>query len=95
MAKFRVGEIVVLAWAVVPKFARRIGEEFTVTAIGTMGTRYGLIEPADYEITDRDGKTYAADEWQLRKRRPPEEPGSWSEIEKLTNWNPTKREVRA
>jgi len=26
----------------------------------------------------------------LRKKKPPEELGDWDEIEKLTNWNPTK-----
>ena len=37
---------------------------------------------------------WTAYEYQLGKKKPPQEKSTWEEIQEITNWNPSKSEVK-
>jgi hypothetical protein len=40
---------------------------------------------------ERDGISALCEFWQVRKRRPPEERGSWVDVYSITGWMPLER----
>lgn len=93
MDKFKKGDIVELIQAS-EKNKYSIGMEYEVVsdcydAGGHMA--YEIFNEND--IASAECEYWTAREGQLRKKKPPEEPATWQEIQEISGWNPTKQKV--
>lgn len=48
----------------------------------------GSTGPGQWEVRTRNGTYFKTYEYYLRKKKPPEQLGSWDELNRLTNWHP-------
>jgi hypothetical protein len=76
-SEFSPGEIAILTC---DGQAGRTGDEVEVLS------RFFFIR--DYIVRGVNGKPVVCKPQHLRKKRPPQEPSSWSEVEKLCKWRP-------
>lgn len=89
MAKFAIGEI-----AIVLGGKDRPTAECEIMALPGHIDRY-LIKVDGGKSRTKTG-WWAQREWALRKKKPPKEAlGSWQEVDKIINWNPTKEKAHA
>lgn len=86
MAKFEVGEIAVALGGL----TRPSEAECEILDVLGKGVYKILVDGC--RSTMKDGG-WLIKERHLRKKKPPEEPASWEEIQELTNWNPTKETI--
>lgn len=92
MAKFKAGDICRVVFVVdKERFGHLVGEQVTIRTFQFCPNH--MLGPGFYYTTDArssiDMEQFAPREDQLTIDRPPDV-GSWSLIEKITGWNPTK-----
>ena len=90
MDKFSLNEIATVAGLI--QKTERNGEECEIVGIDVVSSDG---EAFDYAIRYKNIPDHEVGFWvikkeNLRKKKPPEEPATWQEIQELTNWNPTK-----
>ena len=90
MDKFGLNEIAIF---------RGSGEEIEIIGLPKMQVgrnRRGKMirsETPCYSILTQDGFEGWLPESSLRKKKPPEEPATWQEIQEISGWNPTKEVI--
>lgn len=90
---FQVGEIATLIWtegSCRNGADRYIGSD--VEIIELLHKEPTLLLPV-YTVMTSDGKPIHVTPPNLRKKRPPQETSSWTEIQKITKWNPVRETV--
>ena len=93
---FEVGEIVIGQNFITSP--NRNGMECEIVGSLKMHKSYNRIrgawkEAVGHEVKWSDGKITYQESHYLRKKKPPEELSNWEEIQKLTNWSPTKQGI--
>lgn len=92
MSKFKVGEVAVfISSKISPEL---VGFECEIVDIDVPrhpdGKRFdyavSFIGAPDHDIAGH----WVVSEYQLRKKKPPQEKTTWEEIQSITNWNPSK-----
>lgn len=96
MDKFEIGEIAVICLGKPSSTDNQSdyvvdGLECEIIRIGGCGIQANGL-PSYVISVDGYGEFDIA-EHALRKKKPPEEPATWQEIQRLTNWNPTEQKV--
>ena len=94
MDKFSLNEVAVVIRGqgeTDPWMEKYIGEEVEVISGLELSER--TIDNCYYKVKASDGLVFGATPSSLRKKKPKEEPATWQEIQRLTNWNPTKEVV--
>lgn len=93
MAKFSLGEIAIFVDGPnVGRFDHKyIGQEVEIVSIGYISPHSGLF--FDYGAKAPNGNIGGVNEILLRKKRPPEQVSTWTEVHRLTGWQPMKEEA--
>lgn len=88
---FAVGDLVeLLPSSTIPQNLQHlVGQIFTVTAVEMLDPEFPRTSAIGCHLTGDYWAAYRV----LRKVRPPPELGSWSALERLTRWNPTRVEA--
>lgn len=94
MAKFSVGEMAIIDNC--KSYPSFIGMECEILSnpydgIGSITGELCI----GYDACLQNGEKHSIAERCLRKKKPPQELTTWEEVQKLTNWNPTKVEEHA
>lgn len=94
MSRFAVGEIAIVVYGPAKNHECEVLE---INPINSSGQRQDYRIQIDGFPHPRFPMGWTCDEDTLRKKKPPkkEEHGSWEQLQKDTNWNPTKEKQHA
>lgn len=94
MSKFKVGEIVVITKAINTENQHLVGADAVILseAVSFSGRQaYEVMVDGhiNHSITSLRGE-WSCYEYQLRKKKPPQETSTWEAVQEITNWNPKR-----